>query len=60
MENSYPCECGHPKNMHKDAWAWLDGAAACMISNESPEYHLCVYRPDNLKFLEEKYVRSNQ
>jgi hypothetical protein len=59
VEDNYPCvHCGHPKNMHRAEWAWIDGAAACMISNDSPEYHLCTFKPDNLRFLEEKYEHN--
>jgi len=59
VNNNFPCVCGHPANMHIKEWGYLDGAAACMVSNDSPRYHLCIYRADNLLFLEEEYARHN-
>ncbi len=60
LESNFPCKCGHPKDMHQEKWDWADGASVCMISNESPKYHLCIYIPDNLRFLEQEYVRNNK
>ena len=58
MTNDFPCVCGHSKSQHMTDWAWADGANACFISIDSPEYHLCNYIPDNLRFLEEKYGQN--
>lgn len=59
MPDNFPCKhCGHAKDQHKADWGWLDGAAACMVSSVSPEYHLCVFEPDNLRYLEEQYERN--
>lgn len=57
LENNFPCICGHPASQHVAEWGYLDGAAACMISPDAPHYHLCVYKPDNLLYLEEEYER---
>lgn len=60
MKNNYPCRCGHPKNMHVKEWDWADGASACFVSENSPDYHLCSYIPDNLLYLEAEYGSHNK
>jgi len=58
---SYPClNCGHPKNQHIEAWAWVDGMDSCMIGPKEPLFHYCTYKADNLSYLEQEYERHNR
>jgi hypothetical protein len=58
-QDNFPCTCGHPKDQHRTNYDWGTSQDACLISNESPEWHVCVYKPDNLVYLEQKYESSH-
>jgi len=60
LANKLFCTCGHPKDQHQAEVGWLDGASACFIDPNEADFHLCVYKLDNLIYLEEEYAASHK
>lgn len=57
MENSYPCVCGHSKNLHYDN-DFVSGCAKRIgwgIRGTRWVDDCREFKPDNLKYLEQKY-----
>lgn len=53
------CHCDHPYNMHKVdfIFGWAHAVPpvpknVCLVSNNSEVYHECVFKMDNLVYLE--------
>jgi len=64
--NSYPCVCGHIKEMHSrdnSFWALGECFEGLRVDLRKTHYttdHKCKkYTPDNLKYLEEQYVHKS-
>jgi hypothetical protein len=53
MNNKFPCTCGHPKDQHKEVYGWGAEKPSCMISNKASEFHECIFKADNLRYLEQ-------
>jgi len=67
LENSFPCACGHNKKLHTTLEDSVSGFEwfTCLYFSETDTGHSnrCKcneYEPDNLRYLEEKYVSNNQ
>lgn len=45
------CICGH-------AYIWHDISPACYVNEQSDLWHQCVFKLDNLKYLEKLSERS--
>ena len=54
--DNYPCTCGHNKKEHRSNY--YGDRNVCLVSNDSPILHKCVFKLDNLKYLEQQYEKS--
>lgn len=65
LENNYPCVCGHERKYHHDydgschlplpCWYGLDTKQIDKFCTECR-----IYRPDNLRYLEQQYEYHNK
>lgn len=56
--NNVPCTCGHSRKVHKLVTYAAEGHLICMCKGNSTLVDDCrcyEYKPDNLKYLEDRY-----
>lgn len=58
MTNNFPCKCGHPKDQHIEELTWGTWEMYCSVSFGSEVAHVCTFKPDNLKYLEDKFEEN--
>jgi hypothetical protein len=57
MENDI-CKCGHEKKFHYIEY-WYGGGSDNICCRDGKIYHLCNFKFDNLKYLEQLYENNH-